>query len=118
MSNEDRQDDDSNEELDEFRRSLAQWLKENVTPDVVAAGQHGYEEGDNLEILRRWSATLFEGGWSAISWPAAFGGRDAGVDEQLAYHEEMGRAEAPGPVNVIGVACCLALAMPALVWRR
>ncbi|HEY5250547.1 MAG TPA: acyl-CoA dehydrogenase family protein [Acidimicrobiales bacterium] len=103
MSNEDGRDDESSAELDEFRRSLAQWLSENVTPDVVAAGQHGYEEGDNLEILKRWSATLFEGGWSAISWPVAFGGRDASVDEQLAYHEEMGRAEAPGPVNVIGV---------------
>ena len=86
-----------------FRRSLAQWLGEHLTADVVAAGQEGYDEGDNLEVLRRWSASLFEGGWAAVSWPARFGGRDAGVEEQLAYHEEMARAEAPGPVNVIGV---------------
>ena len=90
-------------DLDRFRRSLSRWLEENLTPDVIAAGQEGYDEGDNLETLRRWSRTLFEGGWSAVSWPAEFGGRDASVEEQLAYHEEMGRAQAPGPVNVIGV---------------
>ncbi len=41
--------------------------------------------------------------WAAVSWPARYGGRDATVDEQLAYHEEMVRAGAPGPVNTIGV---------------
>jgi alkylation response protein AidB-like acyl-CoA dehydrogenase len=95
--------DEATMEIEEFRRSLAQWLTENITADVIAAGQEGYDEGDNLEILRRWSRTLFEGGWSAVSWPVEFGGRAAGVQEQLAYHEEMARAQAPGPVNVIGV---------------
>jgi alkylation response protein AidB-like acyl-CoA dehydrogenase len=38
-----------------------------------------------------------------VSWPAQFGGRDAGVEEQLAFHEEMARVQAPGPVNTIGV---------------
>ncbi len=75
----------------------------HLTPQIIAAGQEGYDEGDNLEILREWSRTLFDGGWAAVSWPAERGGRDAGVDEQLAYHEEMARAQAPGPVNVIGV---------------
>jgi len=31
-----------------------------------------------------------------VSWPARYGGRDADVDQQLAYLEEMSRAEAPG----------------------
>jgi len=103
MSSENDAVDAVNGDLDGFRQSLAQWLGEHLTPDVVAAGQEGYDEGDNLEILRRWSRELFDGGWAAVSWPAAFGGRDAGVDAQLAYHEEMARVQAPGPVNVIGV---------------
>ena len=94
---------DDESELTAFRRSLAHWLEEHLTADVVDAGQEGYDEGDNLEILRRWSGLLFDGGWAAVAWPERFGGRDAAVDEQLAYHEEMARAEAPGPVNVIGV---------------
>ena len=86
-----------------LRRSLAHWLDEHLTADVIAAGQDGHNEGDNLEILRQWSRTLFDGGWAAISWPQRFGGRDAGIDAQLAFLEEMSRAQAPGPVNVIGV---------------
>ena len=94
---------DGSGDLDEFRRTLARWLDDHLTPDVVAAGLQGHEEGDNLEILKRWSGALYDGGWAAVSWPARWGGRDAGVEEQLAYHEEMARAQAPGPVNVIGV---------------
>ncbi len=97
-------DDEKQLRVETFRRSLSRWLDENISADVIAAGQEGYDEGDNLEILRRWSRTLFDGGWAAVSWPAEFGGRQAGVEEQLAYHEEMARAQAPGPVNVIGVA--------------
>ncbi len=39
-------------------------------------------------------------------WPgrSEYRGRDATVAEQLAYHEVMAEAEAPGPINVIGVA--------------
>ena len=50
-----------------------------------------------------WNRTLADGGWAAPAWPAEYGGRDAGVAEQLVYLEEMSRARAPGPVNQIGV---------------
>jgi alkylation response protein AidB-like acyl-CoA dehydrogenase len=89
-------------DIDEFRRSLARWLGDHLSPEVIAAGQEGLED-DNLEILKQWSRTLFDGGWAAISWPVEYGGHDAGVEQQLAFHEEMARAQAPGPVNVIGV---------------
>ncbi len=56
-----------------------------------------------LDLLRDWNRTLADGGWAAPAWPVEFGGRGAGVGEQLAYLEEMSRARAPGPVNVIGV---------------
>jgi alkylation response protein AidB-like acyl-CoA dehydrogenase len=96
--------DDATGDLVAFRRSLAQWLEEHLTPEVVAAGQASIDEGENLEILRRWSRTLHDGGWAAPAWPARFGGLGADVEHQLAYLEEMARVQAPGPVNVIGVA--------------
>ena len=55
-------------------------------------------------MLRRWNRALADAGWAAVAWPAEYGGRDASVAEQLAYHEVMAAADAPGPVNVIGVA--------------
>jgi alkylation response protein AidB-like acyl-CoA dehydrogenase len=87
-----------------FRRSLREWLAANLSPEVVAAGLAGVDQGDNLTVLRRWNGQLADAGWAAVSWPAEYGGRDAGVEEQLAHHEEMARVGAPGPLNTIGVA--------------
>jgi alkylation response protein AidB-like acyl-CoA dehydrogenase len=84
-----------------FRKELRSWLDQHLTPEVVAAGKHGVEE--NLDRLRGWNRQLAEAGWAAPAWPSEHGGRDAGIDEQLAYFEEMHAVQAPGPVNVIGV---------------
>ena len=88
-------------EVETFRAELRTWLENHLTPEVVEAGQHAVE--GNLDVLRAWNRTLADGGWAAPSWPAEYGGRDAGVPEQLAYMEETSRLGAPGPVNVIGV---------------
>jgi alkylation response protein AidB-like acyl-CoA dehydrogenase len=85
-----------------FRKELRAWLEGNLTPEVVRLG-HGGIEGDNLGQLQDWNRRLADAGWAAPTWPEEYGGRDADIDEQLAYFEEMSRAEAPGPINVIGV---------------
>ena len=90
--------------LAEFRRALEEWLGDNLTPEVVEAGWKGFEDEGTLEVLRWWNRALADAGWAAVAWPAEYGGRDATVAEQLAYLEVMAEAEAPGPVNVIGVA--------------
>jgi alkylation response protein AidB-like acyl-CoA dehydrogenase len=89
--------------LSDFRSSLSGWLADNLTPDVLEAHRASSEGEDRLDVLRAWNARLADARWAAVSWPARYGGRDATVDEQLAYHEEMARAGAPGPVNTIGV---------------
>lgn len=90
-------------ETDALRAELRGWLADHVTDEVRAAlAQRGSDEA--FAALRKWNATLFDAGWAAPAWPAVWGGRDAGLAEQLAYNEEMSRAGAPGPVNAIGVA--------------
>jgi alkylation response protein AidB-like acyl-CoA dehydrogenase len=86
-----------------FRASLVAWLDAHLSAEVVEAGHEGAESADALEVLRGWNALLADAGWAAVAWPRAYGGRDGGIAEQLAWHEEMARAGAPGPVNVIGV---------------
>ena len=86
-----------------FRAELRDWLAGTLSPEVVAAGRRGVDGAGDLEVLRGWNRILADAGWAAPAWPTRFGGRDAGIDEQLAYFEEMGAAGAPGPVNVIGV---------------
>jgi hypothetical protein len=96
-------DSEAPAEVGAFRRELATWLDAHLTPDVVDAGRSGPDVDGNLELLRRWNATLADAGWAAPAWPRRFGGRDASITEQLAWLEEMAAAGAPGAVNVIGV---------------
>ena len=91
------------DDAEALRAAFRPWLDAHFTPEVRAAvGQHGTDEG--WAAQRAWNATLVDAGWGAIAWPVEFGGRAAGIGEQVAYHEEMSRAGAPGPVNAIGVA--------------
>jgi alkylation response protein AidB-like acyl-CoA dehydrogenase len=92
----------SEPDTDAFRAELRAWLSEHLTHEVVAVGDR-HLEGAALDAVRAWNRTLADGGWAAPAWPVEHGGRGAGVDEQLAYLEEMSRVRAPGPVNVIGV---------------
>jgi alkylation response protein AidB-like acyl-CoA dehydrogenase len=88
-------------EGDAFRKMLQGWLADNLPAGLDATG---VGDDEMFERRRAWNATLFDAGLAAIDWPAAFGGRDASVLEQLIYNEEFARAHAPGPVNAIGVA--------------
>ncbi len=87
-----------------LREELSDWLRAHLTPEIVAAGQAGARDAESLEILRSWNRTLADAGWAAIAWPAEYGGMDASVSDQLAYHQVMAAHRAPGPINVIGVA--------------
>ena len=77
-----------------YRDELRAWLE----------GQRIPRRDAPLDELRPWNALLFDAGYAAPSWPTRFGGRDAGLEDQLSHTEEMARADAPGPVNAIGVA--------------
>jgi len=86
-----------------LRHELAEWLRRHLNDEVVAAAQAGPDDDGALGVLREWNRRLADDRWAAVSWPSRYGGRDAGVAEQLAWHEEMSAAGAPGPINVIGV---------------
>ena len=92
-------------DVDRFRAELRSWLEANLTPEIRDVVRHGDRDSDEaFATHRRWNAALFDAGYGAVAWPFEHGGREAGIEEQLAYHEEMARAGAPGPVNAIGVA--------------
>jgi alkylation response protein AidB-like acyl-CoA dehydrogenase len=90
-------------EVEQFRKELRAWLAANLTDEVIAAGRRRGRDPETFELLRAWDATLADAGWGAVSWPLEYGGRGAGVLEQLAYAEEAIHARAPVPLNVIGI---------------
>jgi len=88
-----------------FRSELRSWLDEHFTPELREAVRHEARDSDEgFAAHRAWNATLVDAGYGAVAWPTEFGGRDASIEDQLTYNEEMARAGAPGPVNAIGVA--------------
>jgi alkylation response protein AidB-like acyl-CoA dehydrogenase len=86
-----------------LRHELRAWLAAHVTPEVVEAGRRPVTD-ETLGTLRAWNRELADAGWAAPTWPVEHGGRAAGLDDEVAYYEEMAAARAPGPINVIGVA--------------
>jgi alkylation response protein AidB-like acyl-CoA dehydrogenase len=99
----DGEDDKEAEAAGAFRAELRAWLDANFTLEVAAAVRDRNSLA-SLPARRRWNASLVDAGYGAIAWPREHGGRGAGILEQLAWYEEMARVDAPGPVNVIGVA--------------
>jgi len=92
-------------EAEAFRAEFRAWLATFVTDDVRALGQGLAIEADSpeLEARREWNRKLADARYAAIAWPEEYGGRGAGVMEQIVWAEEMDRAEAPGPINLLGI---------------
>src|SRR5882672_11945104 len=91
------------QDLDAFRSELRSWLERNVPDDLRAANAAHMPEDEHVRRLRAWQRTLAEARWIGITWPREYGGRDAGIPEQLVYVEEMARAGAPEIIGNLGI---------------
>ena len=90
-------------EAEAFRREFRTWLEANLEDRHREAKGMIIEPGAMLDAQREWNQRLADAGYATISWPKAYGGREADVMEQVVWREEMHRAEAPTPINVIGL---------------
>jgi alkylation response protein AidB-like acyl-CoA dehydrogenase len=90
--------------VEAFRAELRAWLEANVPPGLRGLAFADGLSRARIEELRAWNRRLADAGWAAISWPVEYGGRGAGVLEQVVFAEETARAEAPPPLNPIGLA--------------
>jgi alkylation response protein AidB-like acyl-CoA dehydrogenase len=91
------------ETVPEFRRELRGWLASHLTDDLRRERVAGLPESERIARLRAWQAQLAQDRWVAITWPAEYGGRGASIAEQIAYVEEMSRADAPEIINGLGI---------------
>src|SRR3954464_9396484 len=80
-----------------FRGGLRTWF-ENNAPGPEPAG-----DDSNYAWRRDWQRRLAEGGWAGVHWPVEYGGRGAGLREPAFFFEELARARAPLPANVLGL---------------
>jgi alkylation response protein AidB-like acyl-CoA dehydrogenase len=80
-----------------FRDELRAWLADNH-PGEAPAG-----EDAAFDYRRAWQRQLFDAGYAGFSWPTEYGGRGATLVEQALFGEEMARAKAPSPANILGM---------------
>jgi alkylation response protein AidB-like acyl-CoA dehydrogenase len=85
---------------EQFRDEVRAWLEENHPgPEPEGEGLDAV-----VEFRREWQRRLYDAGWAGISWPSEYGGRGATMIEQAIFAQEMARADAPPPVNILGLA--------------
>ncbi|ASR36284.1 acyl-CoA dehydrogenase [Prauserella marina] len=83
----------------DFRALAREWLTEHVPREPLPSG----DTRDGFAAHLEWERTLFEHRWSVVSWPHAYGGRDASLWEWLIFEEEYYRIGAPQRVTQNGI---------------
>ncbi|WP_405140455.1 acyl-CoA dehydrogenase family protein [Sphaerisporangium sp. NBC_01403] len=89
---------------DGFRQEVRTWLEENLTGEFAGARGLGGpgREHEGHELRMAWERHLGAARWTCLGWPKEYGGRDAPLDQQVIFHEEYARADAPARVGHIG----------------
>jgi alkylation response protein AidB-like acyl-CoA dehydrogenase len=82
-----------------FRKEIRDWLAANVPQQPLRS----FDTREGFEEHRQWERKLFEGRWSAVTWPSVQGGRGCDLIEWLIFEEEYWRANAPLRVNQNGI---------------
>ncbi|HTF52616.1 MAG TPA: acyl-CoA dehydrogenase family protein, partial [Pseudonocardia sp.] len=91
-------------DLDAFRAALRDWLAEALSGEFArlrGVGGPGREHEAFDERLA-WERHLSAAGWTCLGWPVEHGGRGATLAQQVVFHEEYARADAPARVNHFG----------------
>ena len=84
---------------DVFRAEVRDWLAEHrPTPALPSL-----DTAEGFEAHRAWERSLAAARLAVVTWPAAYGGRDATLAEWLVFEEEYCAAGAPARVGQNGL---------------
>jgi alkylation response protein AidB-like acyl-CoA dehydrogenase len=87
-----------------FRAEVRAWLEDHLTGEF--AGLRGLggpgKEHEAIEQRLAWNGHLAEHGWTGVGWPEEHGGRGLSLWQQVIFHEEYARSNAPNRVNHLG----------------
>ncbi|WP_280367888.1 acyl-CoA dehydrogenase family protein [Nocardia wallacei] len=88
----------------EFRADVREWLAEKLHGEfreLRGLGGPGREHEAFDERLE-WDRHLAAAGWTCLGWPRQYGGREATLRQQVIFHEEYAKADAPSRVSHLG----------------
>ncbi len=87
-----------------FRTEVRDWLETALAgefKELRGVGGPGREH-EAWDERRDWNRYLAQAGWTCLGWPVEWGGRGASTAQQVIFHEEFARADAPHKVNHFG----------------
>jgi alkylation response protein AidB-like acyl-CoA dehydrogenase len=89
---------------DAFRAEVRDWLETALSGSFAALRGTGGpgREHEAFDERRGWQRHLAAAGWTCLGWPVEHGGRGASIEQQVVFHEEYARADAPRSVNHLG----------------
>ena len=87
-----------------FRAEIRTWLEDNLTGEFAGVKGLGGPGNEHEAIPERlaWNRHLAAHGWTGVGWPEEHGGRGLSLWQQVIFHEEYARANAPTRVNHLG----------------
>ena len=89
---------------DEFAAEFREWLDANLTgkfAELKGTGGPGSEHQFFAGRLE-WERHMAASGWTCVGWPVEHGGRGASLSQQVRFHEEYAKADAPARVSHLG----------------
>ena len=87
-----------------FRAEVREWLADHLVGEWAAlrgTGGNGRDH-ESYEGRLAWNRYLASHGWTCLGWPEEHGGRGLPLFQQVIFHEEYARADAPTRVNHLG----------------
>jgi alkylation response protein AidB-like acyl-CoA dehydrogenase len=87
------------EEEQAFRAEARAWLEANVPRPALPSG----DTREGFELHKEWERALFDARWAVVSWPRAYGGREASLMEWLIFEEDYYRVGGPQRVTQNGI---------------
>nr|WP_036527302.1 acyl-CoA dehydrogenase family protein [Nocardia sp. CNY236] len=87
-----------------FAAEVRAWLAENLSGEFRALRGLGGpgREHEAFDERLAWDRHLAAAGWTCLGWPTQYGGRNATVRQQVIFHEEYAKANAPARVSHVG----------------
>ncbi|WP_121251202.1 acyl-CoA dehydrogenase family protein [Nocardioides ferulae] len=87
-----------------FRAEVRAWLGDHLSGEFAELRGLGGAGRDHEALDERlaWNRHLAAHGWTCVGWPTEHGGRGLSLWQQVIFHEEYARADAPARVNHLG----------------
>jgi acyl-CoA dehydrogenase len=92
-----------------FRAEVRAFLEQHAKPRT-SSNESAYEgagsDHERVAIAKRWQKLLADNGWACISWPKAYGGRDATPIQSVIWNQEVSRFVTADGLFIIGQGMC------------